>query len=71
VSGKHNTRINVEEAKRHYIDQHWQALTDDNIGIIGPDGNPVVLDSIVPGAPKGQFVAVIDSGYGQSIYLMK
>ncbi|KAF9464127.1 aspartic peptidase domain-containing protein [Collybia nuda] len=44
-------------------DQHWQALTDKNNGIIGPDGNAITVDSIVPGAPKGQFVAVFDSGF--------
>ena len=43
-------------------DQHWQALTDVN-GIIGPDGNPIITKSIVPKAPKGQLVAVFDSGY--------
>ena len=40
----------------------WQALTDTNKGIIGADGNVIAVDSIVPGAPNGQFVAVIDSG---------
>ncbi|RDB14818.1 Aspartic protease 6 [Hypsizygus marmoreus] len=44
-------------------DQHWQALTDKNNGVIGPDGNAVTVDSIVPGAPDGQFVAVFDSGF--------
>jgi len=44
-------------------DQHWQLLTDTDVGIIGPDGNPIKVDSIVPSAPKGQFVAVIDSGF--------
>jgi hypothetical protein len=44
-------------------DQHWQALTDKNMGIIGPDGNPIIVDSIVPSAPDGQFVAVFDSGF--------
>jgi hypothetical protein len=44
-------------------DQHWQALTDSGVGIIGPDGQPIVVDSIVPNAPKGQFVAVFDSGF--------
>lgn len=44
-------------------DQHWQALTDKDKGIIGPDGNPIQMDSIVPKAPDGQYVAVIDSGY--------
>ena len=43
-------------------DQHWQAYTDAN-GIIGPDGQPISVKSIVPSAPKGQLVAVFDSGY--------
>ena len=45
-----------------FLDQHWQALTDKNNGITGPDGLPIRLKSIVPKAPSGQFVAVIDSG---------
>ncbi|GLB38616.1 putative peptidase A1 family protein [Lyophyllum shimeji] len=44
-------------------DQHWQALTDKDMGIIGPDGNPIQVKSIVPSAPDGQFVAVFDSGF--------
>jgi len=43
-------------------DQHWQVLTDAN-GITGPDGNTITLDSIVPSAPNGQLVAVLDTGY--------
>ena len=43
-------------------DQHWQVLTDVN-GIIGPDGQPIAVDSIVPSAPDGQLVAVFDSGF--------
>ncbi|KAG6856242.1 hypothetical protein H0H87_006175 [Tephrocybe sp. NHM501043] len=44
-------------------DQHWQALTDKNTGIIGPDGNPISVSSIVPSAPDGTYVAVFDSGF--------
>ncbi|EIW74697.1 acid protease [Coniophora puteana RWD-64-598 SS2] len=44
-------------------DQHWQVLTDKDKGIIGPDGQPIQADSIVPKAPDGQLVAVFDSGY--------
>jgi hypothetical protein len=43
--------------------QHWQILTDKNEGIIGPDGLPILVDTIVPEAPEGQLVAVIDSGF--------
>jgi len=44
-------------------DQHWQALTDKDNGIIGPDGQVIQYDSIVPRAPDGQLVVVFDSGY--------
>ncbi|KAH7927809.1 acid protease [Leucogyrophana mollusca] len=44
-------------------DQHWQILTDKTNGIIGPDGQPIPVDSIVPKAPDGQLVAVLDSGF--------
>jgi hypothetical protein len=43
--------------------QHWQILTDKNVGIIGPDGNPITQKTIVPKAPSGRLVAVIDSGF--------
>lgn len=43
-------------------DQHWQMYTDVD-GVIGPDGQPIKVDSIVPKAPDGQLVAVIDSGF--------
>lgn len=56
-------KLDVETVNRLLnSDQHWQAVTDVN-GIIGPDGNPIVIKSIVPAAPKGQLVAVFDSGY--------
>ena len=45
------------------LDQHWQALTDKNTGIIGPDGQVIQVSSIDPNAPDGQLVAVFDSGY--------
>jgi hypothetical protein len=44
-------------------DQHWQALTDKDNGVIGPDGQVIQYDSIVPKAPDGQLVAVFDSGF--------
>jgi len=43
--------------------QHWQILTDKNKGIIGPDGLVINVNSIVPKAPDGQLVAVLDSGF--------
>lgn len=45
------------------VDQHWQILTDKNVGIIGPDGEPIQSSSIVPKAPDGQLVAILDSGF--------
>lgn len=43
-------------------DQHWQVYTDAD-GVIGPDGQPMKVDSIVPSAPDNQLVVVFDSGY--------
>lgn len=43
-------------------DQHWQTYTD-AFGVIGPDGQPINIDSIVPSAPDNQLVVVFDSGY--------
>jgi hypothetical protein len=42
------------------IDQHWAALLDE---IIGPDGQPIRLDSIVDHTPDGELVAVLDTGF--------
>jgi hypothetical protein len=57
------TKLTVDKVHRLTdADQHWQVLTDTN-GIIGPDGNTVALDSIVPSAPDGQLVAVLDTGF--------
>ncbi len=43
-------------------DQHWQIYTDKN-GVLGPDGQPIETESIVPKSPDGQLVAVFDSGF--------
>jgi hypothetical protein len=57
------TKLMVDKVHRLTdADQHWQVLTDTN-GIIGPDGNTIALDSIVPSAPDGQLVAVLDTGF--------
>jgi Eukaryotic aspartyl protease len=42
--------------------QHWAVLTDKN-GVIGPDGNVISIESIVPHVSGGQLVAVLDSGF--------
>ncbi|KAF9783230.1 acid protease [Thelephora terrestris] len=57
------TKLSVDKVHRLTdADQHWQVFTDAN-GIIGPDGNTITLKSIAPSAPKGQLVAVIDTGF--------
>ena len=57
------TRLKVDKVHRLTdADQHWQILTDTN-GFIGPDGNTIALNSIVPSAPDGQLVAVLDTGF--------
>lgn len=43
-------------------DQHWQTYTDAS-GVIGPDGQPIKIESIVPSAPDDRLVVVFDSGY--------
>jgi hypothetical protein len=45
------------------VDQHWQIVSDKNKGIIGPDGQPIQYSSIVPKAPDGTIVGVLDSGF--------
>ncbi|KAJ7643880.1 aspartic peptidase A1 [Roridomyces roridus] len=56
-------KLNVETVYKILKDQqHWQALTDKN-HLVGPDGNIIDIESIVPKAPDGQLVAVFDSGF--------
>jgi hypothetical protein len=43
--------------------QHWQILTDKDAAIVGPDGQVIPTKSMVPRAPDGQLVAVLDSGF--------
>ncbi|KAG5644773.1 hypothetical protein DXG03_007681 [Asterophora parasitica] len=57
-------KLDVDKVNRLLSsDQHWQAITDKNNGIIGPDGNAISVKSIVPGAPDHTYVAVFDSGF--------
>ncbi|KAF8650170.1 hypothetical protein AX16_005404 [Volvariella volvacea WC 439] len=57
-------KLDVDKVNRLLeADQHWQALTDKDHGVIGPDGEAVKVLSLVRKAPKGQFVAVFDSGF--------
>ncbi|KAG8889236.1 hypothetical protein FRB98_005248 [Tulasnella sp. 332] len=39
----------------------WKTYTDPN-GVLGPDGQPIILESQVPGAPNGTVVVTFDSG---------
>jgi len=58
------TKLDVDKVNRLLKgDQHWQALTDKDNAIIGPDGQPLRIKSVVPSAPSGQLVAVFDSGF--------
>ncbi|KAJ7079760.1 aspartic peptidase A1 [Mycena belliarum] len=57
-------KLNVKTVHKLLEDQqHWQAMTDKDKTLIGPDGNYINIKSIVPRAPKGQLVAVFDSGF--------
>ncbi|KAH9980160.1 acid protease [Lactifluus volemus] len=42
--------------------QHWAVLSDNN-AVIGPDGNLISIESIVPHVKDGKLVAVLDSGF--------
>ncbi|KAJ7143497.1 aspartic peptidase A1 [Mycena crocata] len=57
-------KLNVESVHKLLEDQqHWQAMTEKDRSVIGPDGTVLTIDSIVPKAPDGQLVAVFDSGF--------
>jgi hypothetical protein len=44
-------------------DQHWQVLLDAN-GIIGPDGNPIQVQTAVQSTSnRNQLTAIFDTGY--------
>jgi len=43
------TKLNVDEVNKLLEeDQHWQALTDPDNGVIGPDGEAIKVPSLVP-----------------------
>lgn len=42
--------------------QHWAVVTDNN-GVIGPGGDDISIESIVPHVSGGKMVAVLDSGF--------
>ena len=46
-----------------YGNQHWQSFLDED-GIIGPDGNPIPISSVVTPTPnRKRLLAVFDSGF--------
>jgi hypothetical protein len=55
-------KLYLKNAFMDSSNQHWAIVTDNN-GVIGPDGNPIVVESIVPHITGGQLVAVLDSGF--------
>jgi hypothetical protein len=55
-------KLDVKDVRRLTTrDQHWQIELDNN-GLIGPDGQPIVQETIVAGT-DGRLVAVLDSGF--------
>jgi hypothetical protein len=45
------------------VDQHWQVLLDED-GIIGPDGQPIQVQSSVKGTQnRNQLTAMFDTGF--------
>jgi hypothetical protein len=69
VSGYENVtsqpKLYLKDAFMDASNQHWAIVTDAN-GVIGPDGNPIVVESIVPHISGGKLVAVLDSGFTYS-----
>lgn len=55
-------KLTVTQAEGGASGQHWQTLLDKN-GIIGPDGQPISVESGVKGAPKDQLTVIFDSGF--------
>jgi hypothetical protein len=55
-------KLYLKDAFMDASNQHWAIVTDSN-GVIGPDGNSISVDSIVPHVSGGKMVAVLDSGF--------
>ena len=55
-------KLDVKDVFFDSSDQHWAVFIDKN-GVIGPDGNPISISSIVPHVSGGKLVAVLDSGF--------
>lgn len=55
-------KLYLKDAFMDSSNQHWAIITDNN-GVIGPDGTPISVESIVPHVSGGKMVAVLDSGF--------
>ncbi|KAH9969732.1 aspartic peptidase A1 [Russula dissimulans] len=55
-------KLYLKDAFMDSSNQHWAVVTDNN-GIIGPDGNSIFVESIVPHVSGGKLVVVLDSGF--------
>jgi len=58
-------KLYLKNAFMDSSNQHWAVVTD-NDGVIGPDGNPIYVESIVPRVTGGKLVVVMDSGFTRS-----
>lgn len=59
------TKLYLKDTFMDSANQHWAIVTDSG-GVIGPDGNSISVDSIVPHVTGGKMVAVLDSGFTYS-----
>ncbi len=58
-------KLDIKDVFFHSSSQHWAVYIDSN-GVIGPDGKPISMTSIVPHVTGGKLVAVLDSGFTMS-----
>jgi len=58
-------KLYLKNAFMDSSNQHWAVVTD-NDAVIGPDGNPIYVDSIVPRVSGGKLVVVMDTGFTRS-----
>jgi hypothetical protein len=66
ISGYENVtsqpKLYLKDAFMDSSNQHWAVVTDNN-GVIGPGGDDISIESIVPHVSGGKMVAVLDSGF--------
>lgn len=66
VSGYENItsqpKLYLKDAFMDSSNQHWAVVTDKS-GVIGPGGDDISIESIVPHVSGGKMVAVLDSGF--------